>query len=97
MARKRKKAPPPTREEVLTERVRRILSAEVITPGMVYDILLSGHSVYKQGVGIPQCHVLAAILKAFEEKDRRYLTPWQVAALNGRDRVIPEDYKHLEA
>ena len=96
MPRKRKtKVAEPTREERVTQIVYDILSAEKITPGQLYDLLLMGHKVYKQGVGIPECAVLDAILKAFVQHGRIYMNPHTMARLRGLDYALDADFETL--
>jgi hypothetical protein len=97
MARKRKtKVVEPTREQRVTQIVNDILSAEAITPVQLYDLLLMGHRVYKQGVGIPECAVLDAILKAFAQHDRHYMNPYVMAQLRGEQNGPAEtDFETL--
>ena len=84
MPHKRKnKVVEPTREQRVTQIVNDILSADKITPGQLYDLLLMGHQVYKQGVGIPEQVVLDSILSAFVQHDRHYMNPYQLAQLRG--------------
>ena len=97
MARRRKNraAPPPSIEELLTEKVTQLLGAGTITPMMVYEILLMGHRAYKQGVRLPHEVVWRSILNGFGDHDRHYLTPGQMAALHGREIPIEEDFVDL--
>ena len=62
---------------------------------MVYDLLLMGHRVYKQGFGLPHEVVWKSILDAFRLYDRHYLSPGQMAVLHGRDKPELEDIEHL--
>jgi hypothetical protein len=95
---KRKKnraARPPSTEELLTEKVNEFLGAGIITPMMVYDILLMGNRVYKSGVGLPHEVVWKGILDGFRDHDRHYLTPGQMAALHGRENPDESDFNDL--
>lgn len=66
MRKKRDVATELSREELLFQRVRTIITTEHITPEMVFSLLLSGHSIWKQGVGIPPMHVMDIVHQAFE-------------------------------
>jgi hypothetical protein len=93
--RKNRASRPPSTEELLTERVSQLLGAGSITPMMVYDILLMGHRVYKQGVGLPHEAVWKSILDAFRDHDRHYLTPGQTATLYGKKELEIKDMEYL--
>lgn len=96
MAAKRS-AKPPTTEELLTKCVAEILDAERITPAQIYDLLLCGYRVYKQGMGLPPVAVWDAVLAPFRERGRPYLNPYQMAALADRREPEPDDFLHLGA
>lgn len=96
MARKRNRTPELTREQKLTVMVDEILKSEHITPMQVYDLMLMGYQVYRQGVGIPQSHVWEAILQGFSQNGREYLNPWKMALLSGRDTPESADFNSLK-
>lgn len=79
MARKRNRPKEKTRQEILFDRVDKLLASEKITPAMVYDILLSGHSVYKQGLGLWHGDVWQAIIDAFNKHGSDYVNPYTAA------------------
>lgn len=79
----------------MSKQVAEILDAELITPAMIYELLLSGNRVYRQGVGLPQSAVWDAVLKPFRKRDRHYLNPFQIAALREREYPMYDDYDHL--
>lgn len=97
MGRKRKPKPqPPSREDKLSMQVAAILDAEKVTPLMLYELLLSGYLVYKQGVGLSHNQVWDAILRPFADRGRTYLSPYQMAALRERENgAEPDDFLHL--
>jgi hypothetical protein len=47
----------PDREDVLRIHIRTLLSANEVTPQMIMDLLFIGHLIWKQGIGIPVCHI----------------------------------------
>jgi hypothetical protein len=81
---------------MLSKRVAAILDAEQITPAMIYDLLLSGNQIYRQGVGSPHSAVWDAVLKPFGERQRHYLNPYQVATLRDHEYPQDTDFEHLE-
>ena len=88
MARKRNKVAEPTTEQRLALLVDAMLSAEHITPMQIYEVMLMGHRVYRQGVGIPERVVLDAILSAFKQHHRHYMNPYQIAQLRGHSDLV---------
>jgi hypothetical protein len=94
-SRKNRKRKPPGIKELLTEKVSDFLAAGNITPMMVYDILLTGHRVYRQGTGLPHEEIWRAIINGFSDHERYYLTPGQHAALYGREIPTEEDFAEL--
>ena len=61
---------PDKREVELKQRIINLLKAmnaspDNVTPDMVYDIFLSGHSCWKQGVGIPPETIYKIIEETF--------------------------------
>jgi hypothetical protein len=95
--RKNRAVRPSSTEELLTEHVSKLLGAGSITPMMVYDLLLMGHRVYRQGFGLPHEIVWKSILDAFMDHDRYYLTPGQIAILHGRTKPATEDMAELSS
>lgn len=63
----------PSREEILTERVKKLVSVSHITMDMIYDIVLSGHSVYRQGMGLSHEAVYEAINKGLEDQPLKWV------------------------
>lgn len=95
MARKRKVKEPTLRERI-TQDVHKLLTCNVITPRQVYDLMLLGSRMYRQGVGIPEFHVVDAILEAFEKQNRHYLNPYQSAQLRDADAPELVDWESLD-
>ena len=97
MGRRRKNRPKElTREELVVKQVNELLLAEKITPMMVLEMYRLGHSLWRQGMGLPWETVVKQILVAFEEQGRTYLHPLQMAALRGRECDYQEDFQHLK-
>lgn len=94
--RKRRKAPEPTREQRLTQKVNQLLNGEPVSPQLVYDLLLLGYRCYKFGDGLPHSAVWQAILDGFATHDRHYLNPYQVASLRGKTEIDESDFAHLD-
>lgn len=92
MARKRKTARPPSREEQLRHQVQLMLAAPTITPMMISDLLILGSRIYSQGIGLPQHTVWNHILAGFADHGRYYLSPDQQTAMQGSEHGI---YDHL--
>ena len=92
MARKRKHARPPTREEQLRDQVSHMLAAPAITPMMISNLLIMGARIYAQGMGLPQHVVWNHILAGFADHGRYYLTPEQQAVLVGSENP---QFEHL--
>jgi hypothetical protein len=94
--RKNRHGRPPSTQQLLTERVGQLLAAQEITPMMVFDMLLMGHRVYSWNGNMTTEGVWKSILDAFRDHERYYLTPEQMANLNGREKPLPQDHEHLE-
>lgn len=92
MARKRKTARPPSREEQLRDQVHRMLAAPTVTPMMISDLLILGSRIYSQGIGLPQHTVWNHILAGFADHGRYYLSPDQQAAMQGSEHA---QFDHL--
>ena len=84
-----------TVEEEIRSKITELLNTETITPMLVYEVLLVGHRMFKQGVGIPVDHVWTSILSAFADGDRHYPTPGQTSVLFGKEMLEPEDLDYL--
>jgi len=93
--RKNKKVREPTVEEQIRARVGDLLVTDNITPMLVYNLLLIGHRIYKQGIGIPTEHVWRSITGAFADNGRHYLTPGQIAALWDKEVLDDSDFDQL--
>ena len=94
--RKNRAARPPSTEERLLEEVSKLLGAETITPMMVYDLLLMGHRIYKQGFGLPHEVVWKSILDAFRLYDT-FGFPIDLTELMARERGYLVDISGFEA
>lgn len=92
MARKHKTFRPMSREEQLRHQVYSILSAPVITPRMISDLLILGSRIYRQGVGLDPDTVWTSILEGFADHGRYYLSPDQQAVMQGSDQAM---FDHL--
>lgn len=93
--RKNKRPKEPTREERISTLVAKVLDSDRVTPAMIYDLMLHGHMAYKQGMGLSHNQVWEAILLPFRQRGRKYLSPYQMAALREHDEPELEDFDHL--
>lgn len=59
----------PPRDQRITDLVERVrMLKESLNWGTIYAIILSGHSVYRQGIGLPHDVVIDAIKEGLDEK-----------------------------
>ena len=86
-----------TREELLSNHVAALLAAKQITPSMIYDLVLDGCKVYKQGVGLPEKVVLQAIIDQFVKRGQTYMNPYTLATLKDKNFPESDDFEPLTA
>lgn len=93
---KRRKNPPPSTKELLYQQVTGLLVEPTVTPMQVYNLLVMGHRVYKQGMGLPLREaVWKSILDAFRDQGRYYLSPGQLAQLRDEPNPTDDDWATL--
>jgi len=80
---RRQKVPEPPMQDQVRDRVNELLTATTITPWMIYQLLLTGHRMYRYH-DISESQAWEAIIGAFSDQGRQYLTPDQMSALRGK-------------
>ena len=80
---RRQKVPEIPMQDQVRYRVNELLTATTITPWMVYQLLLTGHRMYRYH-DISESQAWEAIIEAFSDQGRQYLTPDQISALRGK-------------
>lgn len=50
-----------TREDSLRDRLRVILNADKISPTMLFDLMMSGSAIWRQGMGLPYPYILGIL------------------------------------